>query len=223
MGGRDAVAENRGCEARVPGSGRVGRGPSGRGRAEQGRRCEPDRTGPSPRSAAYIKGRRAPAGDPVRAVPFALAGTGDCDCRRPACQSGERVGGAGRRGACEVDRYRRRLEGPARRSGPGELWAGASWDCCSPRRLPGGRRMGASLSGFVYMSSLSSLNSLEAEPSLSSGGRCCPMMEANGVRGANGRREAVPRALSKLGCAGGWAGGAAILDGRGLAWGGGNH
>lgn len=69
------------------------------------------------------------------------------------------------------------------------------------------------------MSSLSSLKGPEAEPSLSSGGQCCPMEEASGGRGANGRREAVPRAPSKLGCAGGWAGGAAILDGRGRAWG----
>lgn len=70
------------------------------------------------------------------------------------------------------------------------------------------------------MSSLSSLNGPEAEPSQASGGRCCPMEEARGGPGANGRREAVPRAPSKLGCAGGGAGGAAILDGRGRGWGG---
>lgn len=83
-----------------------------------------------------------------------------------------------------------------------------------PRRR---RATGASLSGFVYMSSLSSLKGSEAEPLLPSGGQCCPMEEANGGRGANGSREAVPRAPSKLGCAGGWAGEAAILDGRGRA------
>lgn len=85
-----------------------------------------------------------------------------------------------------------------------------------PRRL---QATGASLSGFVYMSSRSSLNGPGAGPSLTSGGRCRPMEEADGVRGANGRREAVPRATRKLGCAGGGAGGSAILDGRGRAWG----
>lgn len=104
-GGRDAAAENRGCEARVPGSGRAGRGPPDRGRAERGRRCEPDRAAPA--AAGYIRGGRARAGGPVRAVPFALPGTWDQDCRQPACQSCERVGGAGRegrRGACEGGR-----------------------------------------------------------------------------------------------------------------------
>lgn len=60
MGGRDAAAENRGCEARVPGSGRAGRGPPGRGRAEQGRRCKPDQAAPA--ADSYIKGGRARAG-----------------------------------------------------------------------------------------------------------------------------------------------------------------
>lgn len=65
------------------------------------------------------------------------------------------------------------------------------------------------------MSSLSSLNGPEAEPSQASGARCCPMEEGSGDLASNGRRGSVPRAPSKLGCAGGGAGGAAILDGRG--------
>lgn len=91
----------------MPGSGRAGRGPPGRGRAERGRRCEPNRAAPA--ADGYIKGGRAPAGDPVRAVPFALPGTRDRDCRQPACQSGERVGGAGRE--------ERRGEGRVRETG----------------------------------------------------------------------------------------------------------
>lgn len=107
-----------------------------------------------------------------------------------------------------------RRPGTEERTGrtPGRGVVGLLLPPAPPRRL---RATGASLSGFVYMSSLSSLKGPEAGPSLPSGGRCCPMEEANGGRGANGRREAVPRAPSKLGCAGGWAGGAAILDGRG--------
>lgn len=94
------AAENRGSEARVPGSRQAGRGPPGRGRAERGRRCEPDRAVPA--ADRYIKDGHARAGGPVRAVPFALPGTGDRDCRQPACQTGTagarkaRDGGVGR-------------------------------------------------------------------------------------------------------------------------------
>lgn len=70
------------------------------------------------------------------------------------------------------------------------------------------------------MSSLSSLNGPEAEPSQASGGRCCPMEEGSGDLASNGRGGAVPRAPRRLGCAGGGAGGAAILDGRGRGSGG---